>query len=742
MTVINTNLNALFSQNSIAQVSKSQSAAMEQLSTGNRINSAKDDAAGLAIATRMTSDINGYGVAVQNSNQGMNMAQTADGALNNVSSILQTMRQLAVEASNGTMTASNRAATQSEYKQLSNQIDSIAQTTTSNGISLLNGTAGNIVLQTGVNQGNTMTMSIGSVQTKDIGIGSLASLTSIQTPVTATNAPKAMTAGDLLINGVQVGPSLASNDSSSYAIASASSIAKAAAINLVSQQSGVTATVDPTLVQGSAMTATAANAGTITINGVTTAGITNGTDTTINRQNVVTAINEISKQTGVTAIDTGNATHGVQLVAADGRNISVTLTSTNGGWAAADTGLNPNLVTGTQSDFTGQIELHSTTNSAITLSSTATGNIANSGFAVGTFQPNVAQVTTNARTAVTGGTAASNIPTFDGGTLSLNGVTIGASLATDDTSSDVTANSSLKQNSAIAIAAAVNRSTSLTGVSATAAANVIVGSTYTAGSLTNGFMINGVTISALAQLSQAPSKTAVIGAINQYSGQTGVVASDNGYGITYSAADGRNISMAAGIATGGSSTATLNALGFASTQTAVGTTAVGTALTGTNFATLANTTYAQVELSSNSKFAVTSGNDGNVAANGTNVNGFTSLGFQSGTYGGANNGLKISQIDLSTQSGAQSAITAIDAAISTVSAIQSNVGAYQNRLSSTVTNLQTMTTNMSDSRSTIQDTNYNTTTTALARSQIISQAATAMLAQANQSGQTVLSLLK
>ena len=97
---------------------------------------------------------------------------------------------------------------------------------------------------------------------------------------------------------------------------------------------------------------------------------------------------------------------------------------------------------------------------------------------------------------------------------------------------------------------------------------------------------------------------------------------------------------------------------------------------------------------------------------------------------------------MSTQSGAQSAITAIDAAIATVSAIQSNVGAYQNRLSSTVTNLQTMTTNMSDSRSTIQDTNYNTTTTALARSQIISQAATAMLAQANQSGQTVLSLLK
>ena len=741
MTVINTNNNALFAQNSIAQVSKSQSAAMQQLSTGMRINSAKDDAAGLAIATRMTSDINGYGVAVQNSNQGMNMAQTADNALNNVSSILQTMRQLAVEASNGTMTASNRSATQAEYKQLSNQIDSIAKTTTSNNINLLDGTAGNIILQTGVNQGNTMTMSIGSVQTKDIGIGSLASLTSIQTPVsgadpTAAGAvkPTALTAGDLLINGVQVGPSLASSDSSSWSAASASSIAKAAAINLVSSLSGVTATVDPTVVQGSSQAgAVAADAGTITINGVNTASVTVGADSTIARQNFVTAINEISKQTGVTAVDTGNATHGIQLVAADGRNISVSL---NGNLSAADTGLNVNsslnaTTPTTTTTFSGQIELHSTTNSAINLSTTATGNIANSGFATGTFQPNVAQVTTNARAVVAGG---GTPQAFDGGTLSLNGVTIGASLATDDTSSDITATSSKKEDSAIAIAAAINRSTSLTGVSATAAATSIVGASYTAGALTGGFMINGVTIASVAQLSQAPSKTAVINAINQYTGQTGVTATDNGYGITYTAQDGRNISLWAGTGTATTS------LGLGTSGTDASAKALGVSAT---YSSGAVTNYAQVNLTSNSKFTVGSGNDGNIAsATANSTNGFTALGFQSGTYGGANNGLKISQINLSTQSGAQSAITAIDAAIATVSAIQSNVGAYQNRLSSTVTNLQTMSTNMTNSRSTIQDTNYNTTTTALARSQIISQAATAMLAQANQSGQTVLSLLK
>ena len=712
MTVINTNLNSLFAQNSLAQVSKSQSSAMQQLSTGQRINSAKDDAAGLAIATRMTSDINGFGVAVQNSNQGMNMAQTADGALNNVNNILQTMRQLAVQASNGTMTAANRQATQAEVAQLTKQIDSISQTTTSNGIQLLNGTAGNIVLQTGVNQGNTMTMSIGSVQTKDIGIGSLASLTSIQSGTT----PVALTAGDLLINGVQVGASLATSDTLSYSTGAApgtldnsgSSIAKAAAINKVSTLTGVTATVDPTVVEGSSQTTVGGQAGTFTINGVTTASITTGTDATINRQMTITAINNISGQTGVSAIDTGDQTHGIQLVAADGRNITA-LSSVS----MTDSGLNSNIVTTAQA-FSGQIELHSTTNSPITIGTTPTGTLANSGLALGTYDSNTAQVVANNRTPSITAAAAPNL--FTGGTLILNGVAVGASLATYDTSSDITAASSQRANSGIAIAAAINKSTSLTGVSAVAQPTSIVGSSFTAAAVT-GLTINGISIAQIGTLGTTNTKSDFINAINSYTGQTGVVATDNNNGITYTAADGRNISIGATTASTG--------LGMSAADQ--------TKYVGAS-AAAAMTTYSNVQLLSQNKFTVGSGQDGNV--------GFSALGFQAGSYGGSNNGLKINQVDVSTQSGAQSAITAIDAAISTVSAIQSNVGAYENRLSSTVTNLQSMSTNMSSSRSTIQDTNYSTTTTALARSQIISQAATAMLAQANQSGQTVLSLLK
>ena len=700
MSVINTNNNALFAQNSIYQVNKAQSNAMQQLSTGQRINSAKDDAAGLAIATRMTSDINGYAVAVQNSNQGMNMAQTADGALNNVNNILQTMRQLAVEASNGTMTSANRKSTQAEVAQLQKQIDSIAHTTASNGIQLLDGTAGNVILQTGVNQGNTMTMSIGSVQTKDIGIGSLASLTSIQ----ANSTPAALSTGDLLINGVSVPASVATSDTSSSNLNEASSIAKAAAINSVSNNTGVTATVDPTSVGGTSMTA-AALTGSLTINGVSTASFSTTTDTTISRQLTIQAINNISKETGVTASDSQTATGGVILSAADGRNIQVAFTTLT----AASTGV---TAAGT---YGGQIELHSTTASPIEIGTTPSGTITNSGFTVGSYQPNQATVVTNLQTQA----ATAPTSTFDASTMSINGVAIGATLAQDDTASYIDATnavSSVSTNSSIAIAAAINRQTKLTGVSAVAAPNVITGSSFTASALgAAGLKINGVTIAAAATLGASNTLADSMNAINQYSGQTGVTAVDNGNGLTLTAQDGRNIVIEATTAA------------TAATQLGIPAAAIGAA-------TAPVTTYGKVQLVSDNKFTVAAGSSGTST--------LENLGFNVGTYGGANNGLKINQIDVSSQSGAQSAITAIDAAISTVSAIQSNVGAYENRLSSTVTNLQSMNTNMSSSRSTIQDTNYSTTTTALARSQIISQAATAMLAQANQSGQTVLSLLK
>jgi flagellin len=118
------------------------------------------------------------------------------------------------------------------------------------------------------------------------------------------------------------------------------------------------------------------------------------------------------------------------------------------------------------------------------------------------------------------------------------------------------------------------------------------------------------------------------------------------------------------------------------------------------------------------------------------------LGFKTGTFGGVDNGVKVSKIDITSQAGAQVAITALDAALKSVFLNQPRLGAFQNRLDQVVSNLTTMNQNMSASRSRVQDADYATETTNLAKSKIISQAATAMLAQANQSSQSVLALLK
>ena len=126
----------------------------------------------------------------------------------------------------------------------------------------------------------------------------------------------------------------------------------------------------------------------------------------------------------------------------------------------------------------------------------------------------------------------------------------------------------------------------------------------------------------------------------------------------------------------------------------------------------------------------------------TSLSDLNALGIQEGTYGGTNNGTRLSQVDVSSVAGAQTALSAIDAALGQISDQRSNLGAIQNRLQSAVDNLTSYSTNLQTSMGRIQDTDYSTTTSAMSKSQIIAQAATAMLAQANQQPQLVLSLLK
>lgn len=179
MSVINTNVSALYSQNAMKTNARSMNLAMEQLSTGTRINSAKDDAAGLAIGQSMTSQIRGLNQAVRNANDGVNMMQTAEGAMVEQSNMLQRMRELAVQASNGTYSDTQRGYLDIEFSKLTEQISNIATQTTWNGMSVLtgdntnsiSGVSGNFQFQIGQLSGQTLTVSIGSM---DIGAAGLA----------------------------------------------------------------------------------------------------------------------------------------------------------------------------------------------------------------------------------------------------------------------------------------------------------------------------------------------------------------------------------------------------------------------------------------------------------------------------------------------------------------------------------------------------------------------------------------
>jgi len=173
---INTNLNSINTQNQLSKSSMEMSQAMERLSSGLRINSAKDDAAGLAISSRFTAQINGLNQAVRNANDGISLAQTAEGAMSEMSNILQRMRELAVQSINDTNTASDRLALQTEVDQLYSELDRIASSTQFNGQNVLDGTLKSSTFQIGANAGQTLSVALESVTTQKLGLNGFTAL--------------------------------------------------------------------------------------------------------------------------------------------------------------------------------------------------------------------------------------------------------------------------------------------------------------------------------------------------------------------------------------------------------------------------------------------------------------------------------------------------------------------------------------------------------------------------------------
>ena len=204
MTVIGTNISAMRASTASSRAEMGLSQAIERLSTGKRINSASDDAAGLAIATRMTSEVRGLSMASRNANDGISLAQTAEGGMNEITNMLQRMRELAVQAANGTLSDGDRDNLQVEFTAMVSQIDDVANRTNFNGVNVLNA-AGTLNIQTGSSAGEVVTISTYDVTAATLGVNALvigdsatpgnvdtdAALTAIDTALTTVTTAQA-----------------------------------------------------------------------------------------------------------------------------------------------------------------------------------------------------------------------------------------------------------------------------------------------------------------------------------------------------------------------------------------------------------------------------------------------------------------------------------------------------------------------------------------------------------------------
>jgi flagellin len=338
--VINTNIASLTAQRNLTGSQSALHTSLQRLSSGLRINSAKDDAAGLAISERFSTQIRGLNVAVRNANDGISLAQTAEGALAEVGNNLQRIRELSVQSANATNSASDRAALQAEVKQLTEEIERVATSTNFNGTKLLDGNFSAQQFQVGANAGETITVdNIASARTSDLGQFEGIKLTN-QSIGTASNTTVA--------TSVTIG----SGSAVSLGTIATDAKAIAAAINKAGI-SGMSASADKTTVAAAATqtdTLTASGTSTLTINNKAISIAATDGDAAGRRAAAVEAINAQSATTGVRAIDTGS---GVELEAADGRNIVTTFAAgTATGAVESDFGLGAAATTGATIDIT------------------------------------------------------------------------------------------------------------------------------------------------------------------------------------------------------------------------------------------------------------------------------------------------------------------------------------------------------------------------------------------------------
>ena len=319
-SVINTNISSINAQNNLSKSQGEIATSLQRLSTGLRINSAKDDAAGLAISERMTTQIRGLNQAARNANDGISLAQVAEGALGQAGDLLQRMRELAIQSANSTNSSSDRAALQAEVDQLKQEINRVASTTEFNGLKLLDGNFTAQTFQVGANANQTIAVTIAGTSGDDLASYSVreANATASQGSG-ATTAAAATTVATNTIAAQTLTISGPAGSTTAGVLVGATAETIAGTVNSLEASTGVTATA----VSTATLTGIAAGSVSINLGSGGSAQTVSATVTTGDMTSLVTEINKVAGTTGITAKLSADKAS-LTLTQASGKDIQIT----------------------------------------------------------------------------------------------------------------------------------------------------------------------------------------------------------------------------------------------------------------------------------------------------------------------------------------------------------------------------------------------------------------------------------
>ena len=664
MASINTNIGALVAQKNMAMQTARSEEAIERLSSGLRINSASDDAAGSAIASKMESQVRSLGVAIRNGHDAISMTQTAEGALGEMENILQRVRELAVQAGNSTLSLSDRTAIQSEVTALTAEMNDIASTTNFNGVKLLDGSNKSVNFQLGTQGTDQLNVALENSKTSQLGLSG-GNGTNILTSSRIEQLDVSSVAVDAIkINGQNHAVTQAVDSSS---LATGATLL-AAAINTNTIGHGAVANAFNT-VTSSAIGGDFKMTATFSLNGITVAIQDTMAD-------VVTFVNE--NVLGVNA--SLNVDDTMTLSNDDGGTILIaTATVTEIGFLV--------------DDYEGFIEIENIDGSDVTIELGNTPNgYANAATATGALLQGYGFNQTSGA-GNTKGVAVTTAVLSTTDQIKINGVQVGATLS----------------DTAGAKADAINLISSESGVTASAETTVFLDLNFDIDATATSFELNGEAI----DVNALNSVSDVAAAINTAS--VGVEATATAEGLLkLTDTGGGNISIDM------SSLTTYVAFAYDSQFDAV---APAAAMEVFGSITLNSTDGGVIKLE-----------DGTL----TNT-GLAKLGLEAQSETGE---VGSAGVNVSTLVSATASLKSIDAAMDKLSSFRASFGAVENRIDAKINNLSTLKVNTQAAQSRIEDADFAAETTNMTKAQILSQAATSMLAQANSSKQNLLALLQ